>query len=173
MEFTEKILSREDVFKGNFLVVEHLKVELPDGNHSSRDVVRHPGAVAILAMLDEENMLLVKQFRVALNKTLLEIPAGKLEKGEEHILAAHRELEEETGYKAKNMKYLGTIATGAGFTDELIHIYKATELYQGVKGGDDDEFIEVSSYKIQEVKNLIKEGKIIDIKTIASLMYVL
>lgn len=171
MELTEKIISREDVFQGDFLRLEHLEVKLPDGNKGSRDVVRHPGAVAILALLDDETMLLVEQFRVALNKTLLEIPAGKLEKGEEKILAAHRELEEETGYKAKNMEYLGTIATGAGFTDELIHIYKATDLYQGVKGGDDDEFIEVNSYNISEVKNLIKEGKIIDVKTIASLMY--
>ncbi|MDS0527861.1 NUDIX hydrolase [Clostridium sp. SHJSY1] len=172
MDFKEVLIDKKEVFKGDFLKVEKLKVRLPDGNEGNRDVVRHPGAVAVLAFIDNENILLVEQYRIALNKTMLEIPAGKLEKGEELLKCAHRELEEETGYKAKNMEYLGTIATGAGFTDELIHIYKATELYEGVKGGDDDEFIEATPYKIQDVKNLIKEGTIIDTKTISSLMYI-
>lgn len=172
MDFTEKIIETREVFKGNFLVIENLDVELPDGNIGNRDIVRHPGAVAVLAFVDEETILLVEQFRVALNKTLLEVPAGKLEKGEELEVCAHRELEEETGYKAKNMQYLGTIATGAGFTDELIHIYKATELYQGVKGGDEDEFIEVTSYKLEAIRAMIKEGQIIDAKTISAFMYI-
>ncbi|MGG7176105.1 NUDIX domain-containing protein [Clostridium paraputrificum] len=172
MDFTEKILEKREVFKGDFLVVEKLNVELPDGNKSNRDIVRHPGAVAILAFLDEETILIVEQFRVALNRTLLEIPAGKIECGEEHIICAHRELEEETGYKARQMKYLGTIATGAGFTDEQIHIYEARDLYEGIKGGDEDEFIEAIPYKIKDIKNMIKEGKIIDAKTISSIMYI-
>lgn len=172
MDFTEKIIETREVFKGNFLVIENLDVELPDGNIGNRDIVRHPGAVAVLAFVDEETILLVEQFRVALNKTLLEVPAGKLEKGEELEVCAHRELEEETGYKAKNMQYLGTIATGASFTDELIHIYKATELYQGVKGGDEDEFIEVTSYKLEAIRAMIKEGQIIDAKTISAFMYI-
>lgn len=172
MDFTEKIISRQSIYEGNFLKVENLKVQLPDGNNSNRDVIRHPGAVAILALLDNETMLLVKQFRVTLNKTLLEIPAGKIEENEEHIKSAHRELEEETGYKSNKMEYLGTIATSAGFSDQLVHIYKATELYQGTKGGDEDEFIDVEPHKINDVKSMIKEGKIIDVKTIAALMYI-
>lgn len=171
MDFKEKIIETSEVFKGNFLKVDHLEVELPDGNIASRDVVRHPGAVAILAFLDEENILLVKQYRVALERVILEIPAGKLEKGEDPLEAAKRELEEETGYKAKELNYLGSIATGAGFTDELIHIYKGTNLYKGVKGGDDDEFIEVTPFSIANIKEMIKTGEIIDVKTIASLMY--
>lgn len=171
MDFTEKIISRDYVYQGAFIKVESILVELPDGNNSNRDVIRHPGAVAIIALLDNDTMLLVRQFRMSLNKTLLEIPAGKIEKNEEHIISAHRELEEETGYKCNKMEYIGTIATSAGFSDQLVHIYKATELYQGIKGGDEDEFIEVEPHKISDVKSLIKEGKIIDAKTIASLMY--
>ena len=172
MDFTEKVIEKKEVFKGDFLFVEKLKVEFPDGNIGNRDIVRHPGAVAILAFLDEETILMVEQFRVALNKTLLEIPAGKLEKDEEPIKCAHRELEEETGYRAGKMKYLGAIATGAGFTDELIHIYEARELYEGIKGGDEDEFIEATPYKINNIKNMIRNGEIIDAKTISSIMYI-
>ncbi|HEY5524351.1 MAG TPA: NUDIX hydrolase [Clostridium sp.] len=172
MDFTEILIETKEVYKGDFLVIENLKVELPDGNVGRRDVVRHPGAVAILAFIDKETILLVEQFRIALNKTMLEIPAGKLEKGEVPLECAHRELEEETGYKAGKLEYLGTIATGAGFTDEIIHIYKASELFQGVKGGDEDEFIEATECKIHEVAAMIKNGKIIDAKTISSLMYI-
>ncbi|WP_294355263.1 NUDIX hydrolase [uncultured Clostridium sp.] len=171
MDFTEKIIDRKDVFQGDFLRVEHLKVELPDGNIGDRDVVRHPGAVALLAFVDDETIVLVEQFRVAVNKTMLEIPAGKLENGEEPLEAAKRELEEETGFKAGRLEHLGYILTGAGFTDEKIHIYKASELYKGVKGGDDDEFIEVKTYKLDEIKTLIKEGQIVDAKTISAFMY--
>lgn len=172
MDFTEILIERKEVYKGDFLVIENLKVKLPDGNVGRRDVVRHPGAVAILAFIDNETILLVEQFRIALNKTMLEIPAGKLEKGEIPLECAHRELEEETGYKAGKLEYLGTIATGAGFTDEIIHIYKASELFKGVKGGDEDEFIESTECKIHEVEDMIKNGKIIDAKTISSLMYI-
>lgn len=171
MKLEEKIIKREITFKGDFLKVENLKVELPDGKVGNRDVVRHPGAVAVLAFIDEETILIVKQFRVSLNKTLLEIPAGKLEVGEDPLEAAHRELEEETGYKTCNIEYLGTIATGAGFTDELIHIYKAVDLFEGIKGGDEDEFIEVYPFKLQEIKEMIRNGGIIDAKTITALMY--
>jgi ADP-ribose pyrophosphatase len=172
MDFTEIIIEKKEVYKGDFLVIENLKVKLPDGNMGRRDVVRHPGAVAILAFLENEKILLVEQFRIALNKVMLEIPAGKLEKGEVPLECAHRELEEETGYRAGKLEYLGTIATGAGFTDEIIHIYKASNLFKGIKGGDEDEFIEVTAYNINEIKDMIKDGKIIDAKTISSLMYI-
>lgn len=171
MDLNEKIIKEELKYEGNFLKFVSIDVELPDGNKGNRDVIRHPGASAILAFLDDETVLLVEQFRVALNKILLEIPAGKLEKGEDPKVCAYRELEEETGYKSEDIEYLGTIATGAGFTDEQIHIYKATNLYKGVKGGDDDEFIEAKPYKIKEIKEMIKDGRIIDTKTISAFMY--
>ncbi|MGG7077648.1 NUDIX domain-containing protein [Clostridium sardiniense] len=171
MDLNEKIIKEELKYEGNFLKFVSIDVELPDGNKGNRDVIRHPGASAVLAFLDDETVLLVEQFRVALNRVLLEIPAGKLEKGEDPKICAYRELEEETGYKSENIEHLGTIATGAGFTDEQIHIYKATNLYKGVKGGDDDEFIEAKPYKIKEVKEMIKDGRIIDTKTISAFMY--
>lgn len=171
MELVENIIDSKEVYKGSFLRVDKVKVELPDGNNAERDIVRHPGACAIIPFIDDDTILLVKQFRVALNKLMYEIPAGKLEKGEDTLVCAERELEEETGYKCENIEYLGVIATGAGFTDELIYIYKATDLFKGIKGGDDDEFIETIPFKIEEVKKMIKEGEIIDTKTISGLMY--
>ena len=172
MDLTEKVIEQKEVFNGDFLRVEKVKVMLPDGNFANRDIVRHPGASALLAFKDAETILLVKQFRMAINKETLEIPAGKLEKGEEPLKAAARELEEETSFKAEEFKNLGTIATGAGFTDEKIRIFKATGLYKGVKGGDDDEFIDVIPMKIEDIKIMIKNGDIIDAKTIAALMYI-
>lgn len=171
MELIEKVIDSKEVYKGSFLRVDKVKVELPDGNNAERDIVRHPGACAIIPFIDDDTILLVKQFRVALNRIMYEIPAGKLEKGEDILVCAERELEEETGYKCENIEFLGTIATGAGFTDELIHIYKATDLFRGVKGGDDDEFIEAIPFKLDEVKRMIKEGEIIDTKTISGVMY--
>ncbi len=171
MDLNEKIIREELKYEGNFLKFVSIDVELPDGNKGNRDVIRHPGASAVLAFLDDETVLLVEQFRVALDKILLEIPAGKLEKGEDPKVCAYRELEEETGYKSEDIEYLGTIATGAGFTDEQIHIYKATNLYKGVKGGDDDEFIEAKPYKIKKIKEMIKDGRITDTKTISAFMY--
>ena len=100
------------------------------------------------------------------------MPGGKVEFMEKLVDAAKRELEEEAGYKSDNIEFLGAISPGPGYTDEIIYIYKATDLYKGIKGGDDDEFINVKSYKLSEIKNMIKEGIIFDAKTIASLMYI-
>ncbi len=171
MDLTESIVSKEVTFKGDFLTIESTKVILPNGKEGNRDIVRHPGAVAILAFLDRDTIILEKQFRVPINQTILEIPAGKLEKNEDIKKAAIRELEEETGYKAKEIIYLGTIMPAVGFCDEKIHIYKATGLYKGNKNPDEDEFIEIVPYKINKIKQMIKSGEIMDVKTIASLMY--
>ena len=171
MDFREEIIEKKYIYKGDFLRIERVKVKLPDDNEAFRDIVRHPGAVAILAFIDEETVLLVKQFRTAVGESLYEIPAGKLEKGENPKEAALRELEEETGYKAGIIEELGYIYTGAGFTDQKIYIYKASDLSKGKKGGDNDEFIEVFPFKIQDIKNMIKSGTIVDTKTISSIMY--
>lgn len=171
MDFTEKIIESRNIYEGDFLKVERVKVILPDNSESYRDIVRHPGAVALLAFLEHDTVILVKQFRMAVNDEVLEIPAGKLEKGEDPLHAAKRELEEETGYKAEKIEYLGNVLIGPGFTDEKIHIYKASHLYRGIKGGDDDEFIEVLPFKLKDIKKLIKEGKIVDAKTICAFMH--
>ena len=109
MDLVEKIINEELKYEGNFLKFTSLDVELPDGNKGNRDIIRHPGASAILAFLDDETVLLVEQFRAALDRVLIEIPAGKLEKGEDPKVCAIRELEEETGFKSDNIEYLGKI----------------------------------------------------------------
>ncbi|MDZ5017126.1 NUDIX domain-containing protein, partial [Clostridium perfringens] len=123
MELDEKILSEKLIHKGNFIDFVNIDVTLPNGKNANRDVIKHPGASAIIAFLDEENIILVEQFRLPLNKVLLEIPAGKLDKNEDPMECAKRELQEETGYIAKDIECLGSIATAPGFCDEIIHLY--------------------------------------------------
>ena len=144
---------------------------MPDGNLSNRDIIKHPGACAIIPFINDNEIILIEQFRKPLERTLLEIPAGKLNKNESPITCAHRELEEETGYKAQNMIYLGKIATAPGFCDEIIHLFKATNLYEGKKSCDEDEFTDIKKITLDEMKLLIKKGEIIDTKTISILSY--
>ena len=171
MDLKENILYEKLIYKGSFIDVLNIKVELPNGKNTSRDIIKHPGATAVIAFIDEENIILVEQFRLALNKNLLEIPAGKLDKGEEPIKCAKRELQEETGYIANNLEYLGAIATAPGFCDEIIYLYKASNLTIGNKNEDDDEFTNVKIVNINKVKEMIKNGEIIDSKTISILSY--
>lgn len=171
MYLQEKIIKEELIYKGSFLDIVNVDVTLPDGKNASRDIVKHPGATAIIAFLDEENIILVEQFRLALNRTMLEIPAGKLNKNEVIIDCARRELQEETGYMAKNLEYLGCLATAPGFCDELIYLYKATDLSLGEKNEDEDEFTNVKIMNIAKVKELIRKGEIIDGKTISIFAY--
>jgi ADP-ribose pyrophosphatase len=171
MKLFERTISEEYKFKGRVINLKVQQVELPNGKIAVREVVEHPGAVAIVAYLDSNTILMVEQFRKAIDRVILEIPAGKIEKGEDVKLCGIRELEEETGYKAKNLEYLGEIVTAPGFTDEYIYLYKATELSKGEVNRDDDEFINVKSYNIDSIKDMVKNGEIIDGKTIAALLY--
>ncbi len=171
MDLKEKILNEKLIYEGNFIDILNVDVILPNGKGTSRDVVKHPGATAIIAFLDEDNIILVEQFRLPLNRNLLEIPAGKLNKNEEPIACAKRELQEETGYIANNLEYLGCIATAPGFCDEIIYLYKATNLTLGNKDEDDDEFTNVKIININKVKEMIKKGEIIDGKTISVFTY--
>ena len=123
MKFYETTVKETVIYNGNYLDLINVDVKLPDGNLSNRDIIKHPGACAIIPFLTDNQVILIEQFRKPLEKTILEIPAGKLDKNEEIINCAHRELEEETGYKAKEMIYLGSIATAPGFCDEIIHLY--------------------------------------------------
>lgn len=171
MDFKEKTVNKELLCKNNFLTWNLLEVELPDGSRSKRNLIEHPGAAAILPILDDGKILLVKQYRKAIESETLEIPAGKLDKGENPEICAKRELEEETGYKAKNIEYLGKIATAPGFCNEIIHLYKATGLTKGKKHTDEDEFTENILVTMDELKKMIKSGEIIDCKTLSILAY--
>lgn len=171
MDLQEKIIKEKLIYKGNFLDIVNMDVILPDGKNASRDIVKHPGATAIIAFLDKENIILVEQFRLALNRVTLEIPAGKIDKNEETEECAKRELQEETGYIANNLEYLGCIATAPGFCDEIIYLYKATNLTLGNKNEDEDEFTNVKIMNINKIKEMIRKGEIVDGKTISIFTY--
>ncbi|MDN4078470.1 NUDIX hydrolase [Paenibacillus polymyxa] len=161
----EKTVSTQPIFEGKVITVQVDTVELPDGSTGKREIVKHPGAVAILA-LHEGKMLVVDQYRQAMGRCEVEIPAGKLERGEDPMEAAGRELREETGYTAKSLKLLHSFYTSPGFADEIIHLYVAEELERGEMEPDEDEFLELFEVTLEEAHTLIREGRISDAKTI-------
>ncbi|WP_461204373.1 NUDIX hydrolase [Clostridium sp. DL1XJH146] len=171
MNINEITLDEELKFEGKIISLTVKNVKLPNGKVSKREIVKHPGGVAILAFKEKDEVLLVEQFRSPLEKSILEIPAGKLEKNEDPEECGKRELEEETGFKAGKMTFLGKIAPSPGYTNEYIYLYKAEDLYKGQIGGDDDEFINVHQYSLCELKEKIKSREIIDAKTICIMMY--
>jgi ADP-ribose pyrophosphatase len=125
MNLEEKTIKTEKIFEGRIITVQVDEVELPNGKTSTRELVKHPGAVAVIAVTDEEKIVMVEQYRKPLEKEIVEIPAGKLEKGEDPAECAKRELEEETGYGCTNLELLTSFYTSPGFADELVHVYLA------------------------------------------------
>jgi ADP-ribose pyrophosphatase len=162
----ELVEAEDTVWQGQIFDVSRLTVELPDGRHALRDVVRHPGAVAIVALTDDGRICLVRQYRAALGRVTVEVPAGKLDPGEDPLECAHRELLEETGMRAGRMAFLTTMATGAGFCDELIHLYMATDLAFAHSDPDADEFINVDLVPVGELVDAVLDGRIEDAKTV-------
>ena len=162
----ERPLTEETAWTGRIFSVSRLHVQMPDGREAVRDVVRHPGAVAIVALTDDGHICLVRQYRTALDRVTVEIPAGKLEPGEDPLAAAHRELEEETGFTADKMAYLTSIASSDGFTDEVIHVYMATGLTFTSSNPDDDEFINVDLVELTELVDAVLDGRVEDAKTV-------
>lgn len=169
MNFEEKTLSSEYVFRGKVIDVKRDDILVSNGHKSIREVVEHSGGVTILA-IKENKILAVKQFRYPIKTTSIELPAGKLEKGENPDLAAKRELEEETGYIAKTWKSLGHIFTSVGFCDEKLYLYLATDLEYKQINPDEDEIIECEEYSIKEFYNMIDNGTISDAKTLCALL---
>ena len=169
-KFQEKTLSERKEFAGKFIDVSTYDVELSNGKKGIREVMHHPGGVVVVAQKDENTILMVKQYRYPIKKVMLELPAGRLERGEDPDLAIKRELEEETGYIAKIWKSLGYIYTTPGVCDEKLYLYYATDLEFKKQNPDDGEIIEFFEYKIDEVFELIKSGEINDAKTICALM---
>ncbi len=162
----EKPLSEDVAWTGRIFNVNRLQVELPDGRRAVRDVVRHPGAVAVVALTEEGRICLVRQYRTALGRVTVEIPAGKLAPGEDPLEAASRELLEETGMSAEKIAFLTTIASSDGFCDELIHIYMATGLEFTKSSPDADEFINVDLVELSELVDAVLDGRIEDAKTV-------
>lgn len=163
--------SNEEVFSGRLLKVQRDHVTLPNGNDTTREYIRHPGAVAIVPVLDDGRVVLVKQCRYPLGTLLWEIPAGKLDHGEAEDAdeCAKRELSEETGYDAAHWQRLISIATTPGFSDEIIHLYKAWGLQEYAQHTDEDEFIGVQVFSPEQLKKMIAEGELYDAKTLCAL----
>ena len=145
MNLTEQLLSRREIYHGRIIDVQVDTVSLPNGNTSTREVVRHPGGVGILALDDEDCAVLVEQYRYVFGRTLLEIPAGKLEPGEDPVAGALRELKEETGCTAGRIVPLGAIYPSPGFLTEVTYLFAALDLTEGEMQPDEDEFVEVVS----------------------------
>lgn len=165
----ETIISTRSIYDGRIVKLDLHEVELPNGEHSQREVIRHSGAVAVVA-LDGDNVLLVRQFRLPAAKVLLEIPAGTLEPGEDPLACAERELQEETGYKPGGLEAMGGFFVAPGYTSEFIHLFIATQLSESRLRGDADEFIETVRLSFSDALALIEKGEIVDGKTITGLL---
>jgi ADP-ribose pyrophosphatase len=168
-KFEEVTLHSEPIFKGKIISLQVDTVRLPNGGTATREIVKHPGAVAVLA-LAEGKLLVVEQFRKPLEKSLIEIPAGKLEAGEDPMDAAKRELMEETGYRCDKLTLINSFYVSPGFADELLYIYAAEpdQLERGEAKPDEDEFLDCQAITLEEAQQYIREGRIHDAKTIAA-----
>lgn len=168
----EVTLHTEEIYNGKIIHLTVLDVRLPDGKTVKREVVKHPGAVAIVALDTAQNVLFVRQYRTAAARTLLEIPAGTLNPGEEPMACAAREMQEETGYFPDKLEALGGIFVAPGYTSEYIHLFYALAVRESRLAMDADEFIEVVRYPLSEALAMIERGEINDGKTVAALLRV-
>ena len=167
MELYEKTVESQVLFSGKIITVRLDKAQLPNGRVVSREVAEHPGGVAILPLYDDGTVSLVRQFRYPFQKVVAELPAGKLEKGEDHRLAALRELEEEVGASCGKLTYLGCLYLSPGFSTEVLHMYLAQDLRQGESHPDEDEFLEAGRVPFQALFRQVMQGEIQDAKTVA------
>ena len=172
MDMTEKKLSSETIFEGRVLRLHVDKVLLPNGRTSTREVADHPGGVAIVALDDEDNVLTVKQYRYVFSRVLEEIPAGKLEPGEDPREAALRELREETGATPGRFTDLGAMIPSPGAYGEVLHLYLAEELDFGEQSPDEDEFLDVARTPFAEMVRRVLDGELADAKTVIGILKV-
>ncbi|MEK4761436.1 NUDIX hydrolase [Viridibacillus sp. FSL E2-0187] len=172
-KFEEKTINSKKIFEGRVISVKVDEVTLPNGNISTRELVTHPGAVAIIPITNEGKIVLVEQYRKPLERSIIEIPAGKLEKGEKPEYTAIRELEEETGYGSKNFTFVQSFATSPGFANEVIHVYAARDLYriENPASLDEDEFVELLEVTLEEAEQMIRDERIYDAKTVFAIMW--
>lgn len=166
----ETILSRKRIYSGRIVTLDLCEVELIDGQHQMREIIGHAGATAIIALDQDDKILLVRQYRSAAAKVMSEIPAGVLNPSEDPQVAAIRELQEETGYKPGKIVSLGGLYTAPGYTQEYIHLFVATELVESRLPADEDEFIEVERVTLTDALTKIEHGEIEDAKTIIGLL---
>ncbi|MDY6989859.1 MAG: NUDIX hydrolase [Thermodesulfobacteriota bacterium] len=167
-----KVEKITNIYEGRIFNMAVEKVVLPNGVVKEREVVRHPGAAAMVPLFDDGQVALIKQYRHAVGEFLWEVPAGTLEPDESPLACARRELVEETGFEAKDLVKVAKILPAPGYTDECIHIFLATGLTPAEQKLDDDEVLEVRPTPFERAIEMIKEGKIQDAKTITGLLLV-
>ena len=168
----EIILSTEPVFDGHLLKIYVNTVQLPDGRTALREVIRHPGAVAVVPFDVEGNVLLIRQYRAGIDRDIIEIPAGLLEAGEDPAACAEREMREETGYRPATLESLGGYHVAPGYNDEYIHLYLARDLEPAPLAQDSEEFLELVRLPFDESLAMVERGEINDSKTIIALFKV-
>jgi ADP-ribose pyrophosphatase len=165
-----EIINRKTIFEGRIFDVEILETRLPDGKLTHYDIVSHPGAVALVPVDQDGNIWFVSQYRAAVGKSLIELPAGLLEYGEDPLNTAQREIREEIGQASNNLEKLGELFLSPGYSTELIHIYLASELSPERLEHDDDEFIDIVAVPIEKAYEMARNGEIVDGKTLAALL---
>ena len=171
MTFEEKTLESERIYEGKILNLRKDTVTVETGT-SVREIVEHNGGAVIVPVTDDGKIIMVKQYRKPAKRVMLEVPAGKIDPGEDHYTTAIRELKEETGYTADNVRFLTKMYPSVGYSEELLYIYMVTGLTPGETDPDENEAIDVVEIPLDELHKMIMEGKIEDAKTIAGVMMV-
>lgn len=171
MNLNEETKDTKLIYQGKIVTLRVDDVLLPNGKFAKREIVEHPGGVGILAVNENNKIIMVKQYRKPAEKVMIEIPAGKLEYNEDPSECAKRELMEETGYIAKNVKHLFSFYPSPGFSKEVLHLYLADDIKKGEPHRDDDEFLEIQECSIEEIKNMLKDKIIDDAKTLIAILY--
>lgn len=166
MDLTESRISGETIFEGNIIKLVVDQAKLPDGNTAAREVVYHPGGVAVLALDADQTVTLVRQYRYPIGQVLLELPAGKLDPGEDVLTAAKRELSEETGLEAGDWTDLGCVLASPGFCTEALHMFLARDLQKMECHPDEEEFLELTVMPFQKLVGQVMDGTITDAKTV-------
>ena len=170
MDYTEKTVSSREIYNGRIIHVKEDTVRLPDGKLAGRELVMHHGGVGVIAVDEDKNVLTVTQYRKPYDEMVLEVPAGKLEPGEDPKRAGIRELQEETGYQAKNVEYIGKYYPTPGYCSEIISLYLATDLTFVGQNLDEGEFVEVKKIPLAALVEMVMNNEIFDAKTAIAIL---
>lgn len=170
MNFEEKTISSEPIYNGKIINVRKDTVQLPNGKTAFRELIAHPGGVGVIAVDENKDVFMVTQYRIAAKSNMLEIPAGKMEYGEDPLECGSRELIEETGYKAKNFIHLGEYYATPGYCEEKLNIYLAQDLEFVGQNLDEGEFLNVKKYSLDELYQMVMDNKIYDAKTAIAIL---